>query len=49
MIFGDIADHGIAAGQRMVGKEQHRLAAMRHLDGPGRRAFARQLRLVLAL
>ncbi|MNL53693.1 hypothetical protein D3C87_1769570 [compost metagenome] len=48
MIVGDRADDRIAAGQRMVGEEQHRLAAMGHLDCARRSALARQFGLVLA-
>ncbi len=49
MIFGDRADNRVAAGQRMVGEEEHGLPAMRNLDGTRRRPLARKLRLVLAL
>ena len=36
-------DHRIAAGQRVVGQKQHRLAVAGHLDRAQRRAFRRQL------
>lgn len=32
MVAGDDTDDWATAGQRMVGQEEHRLPAMRHLD-----------------
>ena len=49
VIGGDGADHRVAARERVVGQEQHRLPAGRHLDGAEDRAFARQFGRVGAL
>src|SRR5690606_18491596 len=40
---GDDGDDGIAAGGRVIGEEDDRLAVGRHLDRPGHHALAGQL------
>ena len=48
MVAGEHGNHRVAAGERMVGQEQHRLAARRHLQCPGDGALAGQFAVLAA-